>query len=101
MARIPALPVWLEPPNAGKTRLNNPGERAPREFRVHYSTGQPARSDQPLNNTFGLTGEGKLVIVDGALVFEGQRSGFTLAGNRASRSPTSPMSTTTRKAARS
>jgi len=51
-----------------------------REFKVHYSTGQPARSDQPLNNTFGLSGEGKLVVVDGAMIFEGKRSGFTLAG---------------------
>jgi len=59
---------------------SDPGERAPREFRVSYSTGQPARSDQPLNNTFGLTGEGKLVLDHGALVFEGTRSGFTLTG---------------------
>jgi rhomboid protease GluP len=51
-----------------------------REFKVHYSTGQPARSDQPLNNTFGLSGEGKLVVADGALMLEGKRSGFTLAG---------------------
>ena len=50
------------------------------EFRVRYSTGQPASSDQPLNNTFGLTGEGKLVVDRGALVFEGTRSGFTLTG---------------------
>ena len=59
---------------------SDPSERAPREFRVRYSTGQPARSDQPLNNTFGLTGEGKVVLDHGALVFEGTRSGFTLTG---------------------
>ena len=59
---------------------SDPSERAPHEFRVRYSTGQPARSDQPLNNTFGLTGEGKLVVDRGALVFEGTRSGFTLTG---------------------
>jgi rhomboid protease GluP len=47
---------------------------------VRYSTDQPARSDQPLNNTFGLTGEGKLVVERGVLVFEGKRSGFTLSG---------------------
>jgi len=60
--------------------LNDPDERTVREFKVHYSTGQPAGSDQPLNNTFGLSGEGKLVVVDGALVLEGKRSGLTLAG---------------------
>jgi rhomboid protease GluP len=47
---------------------------------VRYSTGEPARSDQPLNNTYGLTGEGKVVVDRGALVFEGTRSGFTLSG---------------------
>ncbi|HEY6125151.1 MAG TPA: rhomboid family intramembrane serine protease, partial [Steroidobacteraceae bacterium] len=52
----------------------------PREFKVHYSTGQPARSDQPLNNTFGLSGEGKLVVDGDAMILEGNRSGFTLAG---------------------
>jgi len=60
--------------------LNKPDERAAREFKVHYSTGQPTTSDQPLNNTFGLSGEGKLIVVDGALLLEGKRSGFTLAG---------------------
>ena len=58
---------------------SNPNDRAAREFRVSYSTGQPARSNQPLNNTFGLTGEGKLVVDRGALIFEGPRSGFTLS----------------------
>jgi rhomboid protease GluP len=51
-----------------------------REFTVRYSTGQEARGDQPLNNTFGLSGEGKLVVDGGALIFEGKRSGFTLSG---------------------
>jgi rhomboid protease GluP len=59
---------------------SNPNELAAREFKVHYSTGQPARSGQPLNNTFGLSGEGKLVIDGGAMILEGNRSGFTLAG---------------------
>jgi membrane associated rhomboid family serine protease len=58
----------------------DPSEPPTREFLVRYSTGQPARSDQPLNNTFGLTGEGKLVVERGVLRFEGNRSGFTLAG---------------------
>lgn len=58
----------------------NPIEPAAREFRVSYSTGQPARSGQPVNNTYGLTGEGKLVVGGGALTFEGKRSGITLSG---------------------
>jgi rhomboid protease GluP len=57
--------------------LNTPG---PREFRVLYTTGQPARSDQPLNNTFGLNGEGKLIVDGGNLTFEGKRSGLTFGG---------------------
>ena len=60
--------------------MNNPDERVVREFKVHYSTGQPASSDQPLNNTFGLSGEGKVVVAGGTLILEGHRSGFTLAG---------------------
>jgi rhomboid protease GluP len=59
---------------------SNPNDQAAHEFRVRYSTGEPPRSDQPLNNTFGLTGEGKLKVDRGALVFEGNRSGFTLSG---------------------
>ena len=59
---------------------STPEPHAAHEFRVRYSTDQPSRSDQPLNNTFGLTGEGKLVVDRGALVFEGKRSGFTLTG---------------------
>jgi len=59
---------------------SNPNDHAAHEFRVRYSTGQPVRSDQPLNNTFGLTGEGKLKVDRGVLVFEGTRSGFTLTG---------------------
>jgi rhomboid protease GluP len=59
---------------------SNPKDPAAREFRVRFSTGEPPRSDQPLNNTFGLTGEGKLVVDRGALVFEGNRSRFTLTG---------------------
>ena len=50
--------------------------RAARQFRVRYSTGQPARSGQPLSNTFGLTGEGMLTVDADALVFEGKRSGM-------------------------
>ena len=44
---------------------------------MHYTTGEPPRSDQPVNNTFGLTGEGKLIVDDGALTFEGKRGGLT------------------------
>jgi rhomboid protease GluP len=60
--------------------LNTPEPRAAREFRVHYTTGQPARLDQPLNNTFGLTGVGKLIVDATTLTFEGQRTGFTFGG---------------------
>jgi rhomboid protease GluP len=42
---------------------------------VRYSTGQPARSGEPLKNTFGLTGEGTLTFDANTLVFEGKRSG--------------------------
>jgi rhomboid protease GluP len=59
---------------------SDPSEPPTREFHVRYSTGQPPRSDQPLNNTFGLTGEGKLVVERGVLRFEGTRSGLTLSG---------------------
>lgn len=59
---------------------SNPNDQAAHEFRVRYSTGEPPRSDQSLNNTFGLTGEGKLVVDRGALTFEGTRSGFSLTG---------------------
>ena len=78
---------------------SDPGVRAPHEFRVRYSTGQPASSDQPPNNTFGLTGEGKLVLDRGALVFEGKRSGFTLSGKPRIALATSPMWITTPPAA--
>jgi len=47
---------------------------------VHYTTGQPARADQPLNNTFGLTGVGKLIVDPTTLTFEGQRTGITFGG---------------------
>ena len=50
--------------------------RAARQFRVRYTTGQPARSGQPVSNTFGLTGEGTLTFDGNSLVFEGKRSGF-------------------------
>ena len=49
---------------------------ATRQFRVRYTTGQPARSGQPVSNTFGLTGEGMLTFDADTLVFEGKRSGF-------------------------
>jgi len=42
---------------------------------VRYTTGQPARSGQPVSNTFGLTGEGVLTFDADTLVFEGKRSG--------------------------
>jgi len=44
--------------------------RAARQFRVRYTTGQPARSGQPVSNTFGLTGEGTLTFDGHTLVFE-------------------------------
>jgi hypothetical protein len=49
---------------------------------VRYTTGQPARSGQPVSNTFGLTGEGVLTFDADTLVFEGKRSGVldTLRG---------------------
>ena len=49
--------------------------RTTRQFRVRYTTGQPARSGQPVSNTFGLTGEGMLTFDANVLVFEGKRSG--------------------------
>ena len=42
---------------------------------MRYTTGQPARSGQPVSNTFGLTGEGVLTFDADTLVFEGKRSG--------------------------
>ena len=42
---------------------------------MRYTTGQPARSGQPVSNTFGLTGEGMLTFDADTLVFEGKRSG--------------------------
>ena len=51
-----------------------------REFRVSFSTGQPERSDQPLNNTFGLTGVGKLIVDATQLTFEGKRTGLNFGG---------------------
>jgi rhomboid protease GluP len=56
--------------------LNIPTSSAAREFRVHFSTGQPPRADQPLNNTFGLTGDGKLIVDATTLTFDGKRTGF-------------------------
>lgn len=47
---------------------------------MRYSTGLPVRSDQPLNNTYGLTGEGKLIVNGEALLLEGKRSGFSMGG---------------------
>ncbi|HEV7606328.1 MAG TPA: rhomboid family intramembrane serine protease [Steroidobacteraceae bacterium] len=58
--------------------MNTLEPRVAREFRVHFSTGQPTRADQPLNNTFGLRGEGKLIVDANGLTFEGERSGFKL-----------------------
>ena len=63
-----------------QTVPNTPEPRAAREFRVRYSTGQPPRSDQPLNNTFGLAGEGKLIVDATTLTFEGQRTGLDFGG---------------------
>jgi rhomboid protease GluP len=51
-----------------------------KEFRVHFSTGQPPRPDQPLNNTFGLTGEGRIIVDEGMLTFEGKRTGLRFGG---------------------
>jgi rhomboid protease GluP len=44
---------------------------------VRYSSGRPARSNQAPSNTFGLYGEGKLIIDGATLTFEGKRGGFT------------------------
>lgn len=58
----------------------NPDDPAAQEFRVRYSTGQPVRSDQPLNNTYGLTGEGKLIVTADELLLDGKRGGLNLGG---------------------
>ena len=58
----------------------NTESRATHEFRVSYSSGRPPGPGQPINNTFGLAGEGKLSVRDGALILEGQRSGFYFGG---------------------
>ena len=51
-----------------------------KEFRVQYSSGHPPRADQPRNNTYGLTGEGKVVVDAGVLTFEGTRTGMAFGG---------------------
>jgi len=43
---------------------------------VRYSSGQPPRPGQARNNTFGLHGEGKLIVDATTLTFEGERSGL-------------------------
>jgi hypothetical protein len=58
----------------------DPNASAAREFRVQYSGNQPARAGQPANNTYGLAGEGRLIVHAGTLTFEGKRSGFRLGG---------------------
>src|SRR5688572_6094426 len=68
--RTPIPPGTVKPPT----------ETSLKEFRVHFTTGEPPRSDQPVNNTFGLTGEGKLIVDDNALTFEGKRTGLTFGG---------------------
>jgi rhomboid protease GluP len=60
--------------------LNTSGPPAGREFPVHFSTGQPPQPGQPPNNTFGLSGEGKLIIDATTLTFEGDRKGFHFGG---------------------
>ena len=50
------------------------------EFRVQFSSGQPPTADQPRNNTFGLTGEGKLLVRATTLTFEGKRTGLSFGG---------------------
>jgi rhomboid protease GluP len=62
--------------------MNTPDPNASpaREFRVQYSGNQPARAGQPVNNTYGLAGEGRLIVHAGTLTFEGKRSGFRLGG---------------------
>jgi rhomboid protease GluP len=56
--------------------MNSPEPRVPREFRVLYSSGQPPRAGQTRTNTFGLHGEGKLIVDATTLTFEGKRDGF-------------------------
>jgi membrane associated rhomboid family serine protease len=54
--------------------------RAKREFHVRYSSGQPPRADQPRNNTFGLTGEGKVIVDETTLTFVGKRASLGFGG---------------------
>jgi len=57
-----------------------PEARATREFPVRYSSGQPPGAGQPRNNTFGLAGEGKLIVDATTLTFEGTRAGLGIGG---------------------
>jgi rhomboid protease GluP len=59
--------------------LNVSEPPAAREFLVRFSTGQPSQAGQPPNNTYGLSGEGKLIVDGSMLTFEGDRTGFHFA----------------------
>jgi rhomboid protease GluP len=55
----------------------------PRTFTVHYSSGQPVQPGQPVTNSFGLRGQGRLIVDDAQLTFETERR----AGKDAPRLP--------------
>ena len=57
--------------NAGS---GEPGASAPLAFTVHYSTGQPAQPGQGATNSFKLRGEGRLLIDEQHLTFEGEQN---------------------------
>lgn len=72
--------VELPDSNPTRHREANHRETCLKEFRVNYSSGQPPRPDQPRNNTFGLSGEGKVIVDANVLTFEGKRTGLTFGG---------------------
>lgn len=49
---------------------------------MHFSSGQPPRADQPRNNSFGLIGEGKVIVDATSIAFEGTRTGLSFGGAR-------------------
>jgi rhomboid protease GluP len=51
-----------------------PGGSTPLVFTVHYSTGRPAQPGQGATNSFGLRGQGRLLIDEQHLIFEGEQN---------------------------
>jgi rhomboid protease GluP len=51
-----------------------PGASTPLVFTVHYSTGQPAQPGQGATNSFGLRGQGRLLVDGQHLTFEGEQN---------------------------